>query len=116
MDDLIDGIYRLLHSDEWSRRTSATPAEMTILEFAEKVVELTGSSLGDHLQGPAPDDPKVRQPDITKATAVLGWEPKVDLDTGLKRTLEYFQRKIASRRARRHRACRRAARRRRGGV
>jgi nucleoside-diphosphate-sugar epimerase len=67
---------------------------MTILQFAEKVLELTGSkSKIDHRPLPQ-DDPKVRQPDIGKARAVLGWEPKVSLDEGLRRTLEYFRERM----------------------
>ena len=94
VDDLVDGIYRLLHSDEVLPVNIGNPSEMTIRQFAEKVVELTGSKSELTFQELPQDDPKVRQPDITKAREILGWEPKVDLDTGLRRTLEYFQRKL----------------------
>ena len=67
---------------------------MTILEFARKVVELTGSASEISFRDLPVDDPKVRQPDITKARTLLGWEPTVDLDTGLRRTLEYFRSKV----------------------
>ncbi len=94
VDDLIEGIYRLLWSDEPYPVNIGNPSEMTIRQFAEKVVELTGSrsTLTFH---PLPeDDPKVRQPDITRARKILGWEPKVDLDQGLRRTLAYFQSRV----------------------
>jgi len=94
VDDLVEGIYRLLHSDEVLPTNIGNPAEMSILEFAQKVVELTGSASEiSYLPLPV-DDPKVRQPDISKARRVLGWEPKIDLDTGLRRTLEYFEKKV----------------------
>ncbi|QDU84915.1 UDP-glucuronate decarboxylase [Planctomycetes bacterium Pla163] len=94
VDDLIEGIHRLLHSDEVLPTNIGNPAEMTILEFAEKVIELTGSrSKITHKPLPQ-DDPKVRQPDISKARRVLGWEPTVKLDDGLKRTLDYFRGRV----------------------
>jgi dTDP-glucose 4,6-dehydratase len=94
VDDLVEGIWRLLHSDEVMPTNVGNPNEMTILQFAEKVLELTGSkSKIDHRPLPQ-DDPKVRQPDIGKARAVLGWEPKVSLDEGLRRTLEYFRERM----------------------
>jgi len=96
VDDLIDGIYRLLHSDESQPVNIGNPAEMTILDFAKKVVELTGSRSEISFKDLPADDPKVRQPDITKARSILGWEPKVDLETGLRRTLEYFRDKVDS--------------------
>jgi dTDP-glucose 4,6-dehydratase len=94
-EDLIDGIWRLLHSNEPLPTNIGNPHEMTILEFARKVRELTGSK-SEIVHKPLPvDDPKVRQPDIGKARRVLGWEPKVGLEDGLKRTLEYFRARIA---------------------
>ena len=70
------------------------PQELTILQLAEKIVELTGSQ-SRIVHRPLPqDDPKVRQPDITRARTILGWEPKVPLDEGLRRTLAYFKRKL----------------------
>jgi len=94
VDDLVEGIYRLLMSDESFPVNIGNPSEMTIRQFAEKVVELTDSrsTLTFH---PLPeDDPKVRQPDITRARTILKWEPKVDLDTGLRRTLAYFKERV----------------------
>ncbi|MEL6905924.1 MAG: UDP-glucuronic acid decarboxylase family protein [Planctomycetota bacterium] len=99
VDDLVDGIYRLLHSDEPLPVNVGNPAEMTILDFAKKVVELTGSRSEISFKPLPADDPKVRQPDITKAREILGWEPKVDLDTGLGRTLDYFRDRVREARA-----------------
>ncbi len=96
VDDLVDGIYRLLNSDEALPVNIGNPHEMTIMEFARAVIELTGSrSKITHLELPE-DDPKVRQPDITKARRVLGWEPKVSLTDGLARTLDYFRDRVDS--------------------
>ncbi|MFT4537874.1 MAG: dTDP-glucose 4,6-dehydratase [Planctomycetota bacterium] len=96
VDDLVEGIFRLLMSDEVLPTNIGNPTEMTILQFAEKVIEMTGSrSVIEYKELPE-DDPKVRQPDITKARTILGWEPKVDLDDGLRRTLAYFQQRIES--------------------
>jgi dTDP-glucose 4,6-dehydratase len=93
-DDLVEGIWRLLHSSETMPTNIGNPYEMTILEFAKKVLELTGSR-SPIVHKPLPqDDPKVRQPDISKAKRLLGWEPKVDLHTGLQRTLAYFRERI----------------------
>jgi len=94
VDDLIEGIWRLLHSDEVMPTNIGNPAEMTILQFAEKVIELTGSSSTIVHRELPEDDPKVRQPDITKARELLGWEPQVDLEEGLRRTLPYFQENV----------------------
>ena len=91
VSDLVEGIWRLLHSDEVMPTNIGNPSEMTILEFAEKVLELTGAR-SKIVYRPLPqDDPKVRQPDISKARRLLGWEPRVMLDEGLRRTLEYFR-------------------------
>ncbi|MFT5288068.1 MAG: dTDP-glucose 4,6-dehydratase [Planctomycetota bacterium] len=94
VDDLVEGIWRLLHSDEAMPTNIGNPAEMTILQFAEKVRDLTKSGSKIVFRDLPEDDPKVRQPNIEKAIRLLGWEPKVDLDTGLRRTLEYFQKHI----------------------
>jgi dTDP-glucose 4,6-dehydratase len=91
VEDLVEGIYRLLMSDEVQPTNVGNPSEMTILQFAEKVREMTGSRSKLAFRPLPEDDPKVRQPDITKARAVLGWEPKVDLEEGLRRTLLYFR-------------------------
>jgi dTDP-glucose 4,6-dehydratase len=94
VDDLIEGIYRLLNSDEVLPTNVGNPAEMTILEFAHKVVELTGSRSEIAFRDLPVDDPKVRQPDISKARRVLGWEPVVSLEDGLRRTLDYFRDRV----------------------
>ena len=96
VDDLVEGIWRLLHSDEVEPVNIGNPAEMTILEFARKVVELCGSRSEITFEQLPVDDPKVRQPDITKARELLAWEPKVDLGSGLRRTLDYFRARLSA--------------------
>jgi len=91
MDDLIEGIYRLLMSDYVYPVNIGNPVEITIKEFAEEVVALTGSK-SKIIYKPLPtDDPKQRKPDITRAKEILGWEPKVSRSEGLKITLDYFK-------------------------
>ncbi len=90
VDDLVDGIYRLLHSEEVLPVNIGNPSEMTILQFAQKVIDITGSASELVFHELPEDDPKVRQPDITKARRVLDWEPKVSLDQGLELTLANF--------------------------
>jgi dTDP-glucose 4,6-dehydratase len=94
VDDLVEGIYRLLHSDEVLPTNIGNPSEMTILEFARTVVSLCGSGSEIVFEELPVDDPQVRQPDITKARKLLGWEPKIDLATGLERTLAYFKQRL----------------------
>jgi dTDP-glucose 4,6-dehydratase len=94
VDDLVEGIWRLLNSQENLPVNIGNPKEMTIEEFARKVLEITGSSSGIEYRDLPQDDPKVRQPDISKARRLLNWEPRVELDEGLRRTLEYFKTKI----------------------
>lgn len=98
VDDLIEGIYRLLLSDEHLPVNIGNPAEITILEFAETINRLTGSrggivKLPDQRLG---DDPQRRQPDITRAKEILGWEPKVVLEEGIARTIPYFREKMGA--------------------
>ena len=94
VSDLIDGIFRLMSSDESDPVNVGNPQEMTIRALAEKIVALTGSK-SRIVEKPLPlDDPKVRQPDITRARTLLGWEPKVPLDEGLPRTAAYFRTKL----------------------
>ncbi len=89
--DLIDGIYRLLLSDAVEPINIGNPAELSVLDFAKTIRKLTGTS-SEIVFKPLPvDDPKVRQPDITKAKARLGWEPKVRLEEGLAKTIAYFE-------------------------
>ncbi len=97
VDDLIEGIWRLSCSDEVYPTNIGNPREMTIKEFAEAVVKLTGSRSRITYHPLPEDDPKQRRPDITKARRVLnGWEPKVPLEQGLARTLEYFRGRVAA--------------------
>jgi dTDP-glucose 4,6-dehydratase len=94
VDDLVEGLVRLLHSDESDPTNIGNPNEMTIRQFGEAILALTGSK-SKFVEKPLPeDDPKVRQPDISKAKALLDWEPKVSLDDGLRRTCEYFRGKL----------------------
>ena len=95
VDDLVEGIYRLLMSDEGEPTNIGNPQEVSIKKFAEEVVALTGSASTLTFQDLPSDDPKVRQPDIAKARRVLGWEPTVDRADGLARTLNYFRERVA---------------------
>jgi len=90
VSDLIDGILRLLHSDHEEPMNIGNPAEMTVLEFAREIVRLTDSRSEISFKDLPVDDPKVRQPDIALANAVLDWQPGVSLVDGLSRTIEYF--------------------------
>ncbi|HEX8378866.1 MAG TPA: UDP-glucuronic acid decarboxylase family protein [Pedobacter sp.] len=91
VDDLIEGIYRLLHSDYAQPVNIGNPDEITIRQFGEEIIKLTGTKQ-KLITKPLPtDDPKQRRPDITKARAILGWEPKVSREEGLKITYEYFK-------------------------
>jgi dTDP-glucose 4,6-dehydratase len=91
VSDLVEGIARLLRSDYSGPVNCGNPNETTILEFAERIKALT-KSRSEIVFRPLPvDDPKVRQPDITRARSLLGWEPKVALEDGLRRTIEYFK-------------------------
>jgi dTDP-glucose 4,6-dehydratase len=91
VDDLVAGISRLLESGEHYPVNIGNPHEMTVLQFANKILELTGSQ-SEITYRPLPqDDPQVRQPDIAKARKLLNWEPKVHLEEGLKKTIEYFR-------------------------
>jgi dTDP-glucose 4,6-dehydratase len=91
VDDLVDGIYRLLMSDYDMPVNIGNPVEITLKEFAEEVIKLTGTSQKIVYKPLPVDDPKQRKPDITKATNILGWEPKVSRSEGLKITYEYFK-------------------------
>jgi dTDP-glucose 4,6-dehydratase len=94
VDDLVDGIFRLLMSDETDPVNVGNPDELTMLELANEIRELAGSD-SDVVFKPLPqDDPKVRQPDITRARQILQWSPKVERKEGLRRTLEYFRQKL----------------------
>jgi len=95
VDDLIDGIKRLLYSDESEPVNLGNPEEISILDFAKEILNLTGSRSRIVFYPSPQNDPKVRQPDITKAKRALGWEPKVSRQEGLKRTVRYFQEKLS---------------------
>jgi dTDP-glucose 4,6-dehydratase len=96
VSDLIEGICRLLESDEHLPTNIGNPHEITILEFAERILKLTGATVPIIFKPLPEDDPKQRCPDITKARRVLKWEPKVDLEEGLRITLEHFRKQVAS--------------------
>jgi dTDP-glucose 4,6-dehydratase len=92
--DLVDGIIRLMESNINDPVNIGNPQEMTIEQIARMIIKLTGSK-SKLVYRPLPeDDPKVRQPDITRARTLLGWEPKIGLEEGLTRTLEYFRTKV----------------------
>ncbi len=95
VSDLVEGIYRLLESNEHEPVNIGNPNEITILEFAERVRSLVGATAPIVFHPLPQDDPKQRCPDITKARRILRWEPKVDLKEGLRLTLEYFREKVA---------------------
>src|SRR5437763_3349861 len=91
VSDLVEGIARLLRSDHSEPVNCGNPVEISILQFAERIKALTGSK-SEIVFRPLPeDDPKVRQPDITKARTLLGWEPRVALEEGLRRTIDFFR-------------------------
>ena len=91
VDDLVEGIYRLLLSDYPMPVNIGNPSEITIKEFGEEIARLTGVEFTATYQALPQNDPMKRKPDITKAKEILGWEPKVDRAEGLRRTLEYFK-------------------------
>lgn len=91
VSDLIDGIYKLLLSDESNPVNIGNPSEITIKQFAEEVIKQTGSKSKIVYKELPEDDPKVRQPDITRARKILGWEPKIGREEGLKITIDYFK-------------------------
>ena len=91
VDDLVEGIYRLLLSDYPYPVNIGNPNEITIGQFAEEIIALTGTSQKVIYKPLPTDDPKQRQPDITKAREILGWEPKIDRKEGLQRTYAYFK-------------------------
>ncbi len=95
VSDLIEGIRRLLASDETEPVNIGNPREMTIREFAETILHLTDSASELSFHPLPEDDPKVRQPDISKAREILGWQPEVPLEEGLRRTIEYFREVLA---------------------
>ena len=95
VEDLIEGIKKLLDSDEPEPVNLGNPEEISILDFAKEIIYLSGSKSRTKFCPLPQNDPKVRQPDITKAKRILGWEPKVSRQEGLKRALEYFKKKLS---------------------
>jgi len=94
VDDLVEGVWRLLHSGETDPVNVGNPDEVTIRAFAEEVVALTGSPSSITYEPLPADDPKVRQPDVTRAREALGWAPTVGRAEGLRRTLDYFRQRV----------------------
>lgn len=96
VDDLIDGIYRLLLSDEHRPVNIGNPVEMTVLKFAESINRIVGNKAGLIFEKTANlgNDPQRRQPDITRAREILNWEPKISLEEGVHRTIPYFKQKL----------------------
>jgi dTDP-glucose 4,6-dehydratase len=91
VSDLIDGIFNLAMSDFHDPVNLGNPREMTIKQFADEIIRITGTRSTIEYKPLPEDDPKVRQPDITRAKKVLGWEPRVNFDEGIKKTIEYFR-------------------------
>ncbi len=95
VSDEIDGFVRLSKSDEHLPVNIGNPNEFTILECAQLVLKVTGSKSQIRYEPLPQDDPKQRRPDITKARQLLGWEPKIDLESGLRKSLDYFRKAVA---------------------
>lgn len=94
--DLIEGIYRLLMSDEVEPVNIGNPTELTIREFAERINAITGNAGGIRFEPLPVDDPKQRRPDITKARRILNWEPVIPLQAGLEQTIAYFRERVTA--------------------
>ena len=99
VSDEVDGFLRLMGSSEVLPVNIGNPSEFTILECAQQVLKITGSSSGIKYEPLPQDDPKQRRPDITKARQLLRWEPRIDLEAGLKLSLPYFQQAVAREKA-----------------
>jgi dTDP-glucose 4,6-dehydratase len=97
--DLVEGIFRLLQADFHEPVNLGNPHEVSILEFAREILKLTDSRSPLVFKPLPQDDPKVRQPDIERARRLLGWEPKIEREEGLRRTLAYFRHKVGSKAA-----------------
>src|SRR5262249_29058224 len=96
IDDLIDGLWRLMNTQVHEPVNLGNPQEMTLLELAKRIIRLANSPSGIVFRPLPEDDPKVRQPDISRARQLLKWEPRVDADEGLRLTLEWFRKKLKS--------------------
>jgi dTDP-glucose 4,6-dehydratase len=92
VSDLVDGLYRLMQSDERYPTNLGNPAELTIMQFAEEIRRMTGAASAIEFRPLPEDDPRQRKPNIDKARKVLGWEPSVPLEEGIRQTVEYFRR------------------------
>jgi len=95
ISDMVEGIYRLLYSGEYLPINLGNPEEISIMDFAKEIIALTGSKSQITCRPLPSHDPKVRQPDITKAKTLLGWKPKVSRKQGLRKTVDYFKEKIS---------------------
>lgn len=96
ISDLVDGVVRLMHSPVNEPVNIGNPTEMTIAEMARRIIDAVGATTSRIVHEPLPvDDPKVRQPDITRARELLAWEPRVSLETGLTATIAYFRERLA---------------------
>lgn len=96
VDDLVEGVWRLSQSDYTEPVNIGNPQEITILDFAREIIDLTGSDSDITFEELPKDDPQVRQPDITRARSILEWEPTFDRKEGLTKTLDYFKAKVLS--------------------
>ena len=96
VSDLVEGIYRLLVSDEHEPINIGNPEEITVLQLAQEILSITSSKSKIVYKSLPVDDPKIRQPDISKAKNILGWEPKILRREGLEKTLEYFKQKVGT--------------------
>ncbi len=94
VSDLVDGIFRLALSEYHEPVNIGNPEEMTVLDFAERIIAITGSNAQIVFKALPVDDPKVRQPDITRAKRFLGWQPKVDFESGILETVGYFKHRL----------------------
>ncbi|MCZ6624994.1 MAG: GDP-mannose 4,6-dehydratase, partial [Deltaproteobacteria bacterium] len=94
VDDLVRGLLKLIEADYHLPVNIGSPHEMTVLDFAKKILALTGSKSSIVYQALPEDDPQVRQPDISKARELLAWQPQVSLDKGLGETVEYFKKQL----------------------
>ena len=94
VSDLIEGIFRLAMSDFHEPVNIGNPREMTIKQFADEIIRLTGTKSTIEYKPLPVDDPKVRQPDIARAKKILGWEPRVDFEQGIKETIDYFRKSL----------------------
>ena len=94
VSDLVEGLLRLIESSEAYPVNLGNPNEMTILDFAHYIREKVGNNVGVQFKPLPSDDPKIRRPDIGKAKRILGWEPKVNLDEGMQKTVEHFRERI----------------------